>query len=333
MLPSIRGVTIVAATLLPVTASLGHVTLEVPQASPNSNYKAVLRVPHGCNGAPTTALRVSIPEGVIDAKPMPKPGWTLAVTNGPYAKAYDLFGHKLSEGAKEIAWSNGNLPDAYYDEFVFTARLTGDLPVGKAVYFPTVQNCGNTAERWVAIPAVGQNPHSLPDPAPAVMLVAAMKGADTMAGMVMPASYKVGNLVVTGPWIRATPKGAPVAGGYLKITNNGKEPDRLVGGSLVGAARFEVHEMSMDNGVMKMRPLAHGLEIKPGETVELKPGGYHIMFMQPKDQFRAGQTVKGTLEFAKAGQVDVTYQVSPMGGPAPAMNMPMDKPNSIEHHH
>lgn len=333
MLPSIRGVTIVAATLLlTTTACFAHVTLETTKSPPGANYKAVLRVPHGCNGAATTAIRVSIPEGVIDAKPMPKPGWTIAVTKGPYAKAYDLFGHKLSEGAKEIAWSNGNLPDAYYDEFVFTAQLTAGLTVGKTVYFPVVQNCGDASERWVGIPAVGQSPHALSNAAPGVMIVAAAnKGTDAMA-MDMPASFKVGDLVVTAPWIRATPKGAPVAGGYLKITNNGTEADRLVGGSLVGAARFEVHEMSMDNGIMKMRPVANGLEIKPGETVELKPGGYHIMFMEPKEQFRQGQTVKGTLQFAKAGKVEITYQVGAMGGPAPAMNMPMDMQKPMDHH-
>ena len=132
----------------------------------------------------------------------------------------------------------------------------------------------------------------------------------------VPPSYKVGNLVVTAPWARATPKGAPVAGGYLSITNNGSEPDRLIGGSLAAAAgRFEVHEMLMDNGVMRMRPITGGLEIKPGQTVELKPGGYHLMFMGLKAQLKAGDTVKGTLEFAKAGKVEISYPVRPLGGP------------------
>ena len=76
-------------------------------------------------------------------------------------------------------------------------------------------------------------------------------------------------------------RGAQVAGGYLKITNNGNEADRLIGGSAASPARFEVHEMAMESGVMKMRQV-NGLEIKPGETVELKPGGMHVMFMDLK---------------------------------------------------
>lgn len=128
-------------------------------------------------------------------------------------------------------------------------------------------------------------------------------------------TYKVGNLVITTPWARATPKGAPVAGGYLIITNYGSEADRLVGGSFAAAGRFEVHEMKVEGGIMKMRPLANGLEIKPGETIELKPGGYHLMFMGLKQQLKAGETVKGTLEFAKAGKVEVSYPVRAQGSP------------------
>src|SRR5512147_2621192 len=94
--------------------------------------------------------------------------------------------------------------------------------------------------------------------------------------------FKVGDLQIGHPWARATPKGASVGGGYLKITNTGTAPDRRISGSSEVAGRFEVHEMSMDNGVMKMRPVKGGLEIKPGETVELKPGGYHIMMLDLK---------------------------------------------------
>jgi copper(I)-binding protein len=160
--------------------------------------------------------------------------------------------------------------------------------------------------------------------APAIAQPASGHGQMTSSQASPASQYKVGSLVITAPWIRATPKGAPVAGGYLTITNNGSEPDRLIGVSLAAAAKFEVHEMSMDGGVMKMRPLADGLEIKPGQTVELSPGGYHIMFPGLKRQLRQGETVKGTLEFAKAGRVEITYQVGAMGGGAPGMEM---------HHH
>jgi copper(I)-binding protein len=126
-------------------------------------------------------------------------------------------------------------------------------------------------------------------------------------------TYKLGSLVIEAPWARATPGGAQVGGGYLKITNTGQEPDRLIGGSLPSASAVEVHEMSMADGVMKMRRLSDGLEIKPGQTVELKPGGYHLMFMGLREPLKQGQSIKGTLMFAKAGSIDVEYRVAPIG--------------------
>jgi hypothetical protein len=123
----------------------------------------------------------------------------------------------------------------------------------------------------------------------------------------------VGSLKISAPWARATPKGASVGGGYMKITNTGTAPDRLLGGVTAVAGRFEVHEMSMDNGVMKMRPVTGGLEIKPGQTVELKPGGYHVMLMGLKEQLVQGKHFKATLEFAKAGKVDVDFAIEGVG--------------------
>jgi len=127
------------------------------------------------------------------------------------------------------------------------------------------------------------------------------------------ASYSLGDLVIQTPWARATPAGAKVGGAYLKITNNGTQPDRLVGGSLTGAREVEVHEMSMSNNVMKMRHLKDGLEIKPGQTVELKPGGYHLMLTGLSEGLKQGQKVKGSLTFEKAGTVEVEYSVAPVG--------------------
>jgi hypothetical protein len=126
-------------------------------------------------------------------------------------------------------------------------------------------------------------------------------------------TYKVGSIVIEQPWARATPGGAQVGGAYLKVTNNGNEPDYLIGGTLPGASAVEVHEMSMANGVMKMRKLAEGLEIKPGQSIELKPGGYHLMFTGLQKGLKEGETIKGTLVFKKAGTVDVEYHVAAIG--------------------
>ena len=125
--------------------------------------------------------------------------------------------------------------------------------------------------------------------------------------------YKIGSLEIDRPWSRAVPKGATVAAGYLTIKNTGTEPDRLLGGSTPVAGKFEVHEMSMDKGVMKMRPVTGGLEIKPGETVELKPQSFHIMMMGLKQPIEKGKPFKGSLMFEKAGAVDVDFAVEAVG--------------------
>jgi copper(I)-binding protein len=129
--------------------------------------------------------------------------------------------------------------------------------------------------------------------------------------------YKLGSLVINHPWSRATPKGAAVAGGYMKITNTGATPDRLVSGSTEVARRFEIHEMSMEAGVMKMRELPRGLEIPPGATIELKPGSYHVMMTNLSRQLNKGERVKASLTFEQAGKIDIEFTVEAVGGPAP----------------
>lgn len=126
--------------------------------------------------------------------------------------------------------------------------------------------------------------------------------------------YKVGSIEIKHPWARATPKGATVAGGYLKLINTGTTPDRLIGGTNAASEKFEIHEMKMEGDVMKMRPLPSGLEIKPGQTVELKPGSYHLMFVGLKQPLEKDRRVKGTLQFEKAGAVEVEYAVEAIGG-------------------
>ena len=126
--------------------------------------------------------------------------------------------------------------------------------------------------------------------------------------------YKLGSLVIAHPWSRATPKGAPVAGGYMKITNPGSAPDRLLGGATEAAKKFEIHEMRMDGGVMKMRELGGGIEIPPGATVELKPGSYHVMMVNLAKPFAQGDRVKASLTFEKAGKVEIEFAVEAIGG-------------------
>lgn len=156
-------------------AALAHVTLEASQATASSTYKAVLRVPHGCAGAATLKVRVQIPEGFIAVKPMPKAGWTLDLVKGKYQNSYDLWGAKVTEGVKEIAWS-GNLPDDYYEEFVFRGTLTSAFAAGTTVYFPVVQECeGGKVERWIEIPAEGKTSDDYEFPAPGLNIISPAK--------------------------------------------------------------------------------------------------------------------------------------------------------------
>jgi copper(I)-binding protein len=135
--------------------------------------------------------------------------------------------------------------------------------------------------------------------------------------------YKAGAIEIGHPWARATLRGASVAAGYIKLSNTGSTPDRLVGGTSEAAGRVEIHEMTMTDGVMQMRPLKDGIELKPGQTVELKSGSFHLMMVGLKQQLQQGQRIKGTLIFEKAGPVDIEYQVEGIGGApgaAPADN-------------
>lgn len=145
--------------------------------------------------------------------------------------------------------------------------------------------------------------------------------------------YKVGAIEIDHPWSRAVPKGSSVAAGYMTIKNTGAAPDRLVSASTPIAAKAQVHEMSMDNGIMKMRPVEGGLEIKPGQTVELKPGSFHLMITGLKQRIEKGKPFKGTLVFEKAGPVDVTFSVEGIGATAPSGSQGMSNMQGMQGMH
>ena len=129
------------------------------------------------------------------------------------------------------------------------------------------------------------------------------------AGTATAHDFKAGPLKIGHPWSRATPSGAKVGGGYLSIENTGTAADRLVSVSVPFAARAEIHEMAVKDGIMTMRPLDQGVEVPAGAKIEFKPGGYHIMFLELKQQLKQGESLKGTLTFVKAGTVDVEFKV------------------------
>ena len=141
----------------------------------------------------------------------------------------------------------------------------------------------------------------------AATVIAIFVSANAMA-----ADYKIGSLEIMGPWSRATPNGASTAIGYMTIKNNGTTPDRLIGGSVDFASNFQLHSMTMEDGVSKMRELK-SVDIEPGQTIEFKPGGSHVMFVGVKHPLSQGEHVKGTLIFEHAGTVQIEYDVQGIG--------------------
>ena len=121
--------------------------------------------------------------------------------------------------------------------------------------------------------------------------------------------YKLGDLVIDTPWMKATMPNAPVSGGYMVIRNTGSEADRLIGGNVDFAGKVEVHEMKMENDVMKMREVEGGLEIPAGGEVVLKPGGFHVMFMGLKEQLKEGETREVEVSFQNAGSITLPFPV------------------------
>jgi len=131
------------------------------------------------------------------------------------------------------------------------------------------------------------------------------------------AEYDVGSIHIAQPWARATPSGATTGAAYMTITNKGATPDRVNCVSSDASAQCEIDSMTMEGGVMKMRAVEGGLEIKPGQTVTLEPSSFHVMFVDLKRPLKQGQTMKATLKFDKAGTIDVEYPIARIGASAP----------------
>jgi uncharacterized protein YcnI/copper(I)-binding protein len=321
-----------AISLAALCASAGmanaHSSLDQSEAKAGSFYKATFRIPHGCDGKATTEVKVELPEGFIAAQPQAKAGWKIETTKGDYAKSYKVHGKDVTSGVKEVRFTEGSLPAEFYDEFTVVGQLA-KFDKDTTLSFPVTQVCGSDASvAWTEIAKDGQNPHELENPAPQLLVLAAT-GADEHAGHDghgdghgghhdqaghAAEPVKLGDLTITSPSVRAMVPGAKVAGGFLTIANNGKEADKLVSVTTAGVKRVEVHEMSMENNVMKMRKLDGGLDVPAGETVELKSGGYHLMFIQPEKPYTEGETVPVTLQFEKAGKVEINFPVTAQNG-------------------
>ena len=129
------------------------------------------------------------------------------------------------------------------------------------------------------------------------------------SSVAMAESFKLGDIVIDSPYARSTPPMAPVGGGFMTITNNGDKDDTLISGKSTFSKALEIHEMLMQDGIMKMAELQDGLVIPAGESVVLKPGSYHLMFIQLEEQLKPDERRKVSLTFKHAGSLEVEFLV------------------------
>jgi len=143
---------------------------------------------------------------------------------------------------------------------------------------------------------------------------------------VQAADVKVGDIMIVDAYIRAMPASAKVTSGYLEIHNHGHESDQLLAVQSSSAARIEIHEMRMEGDVMRMRPLPEGLELPAGETIALRPGGYHLMIFDPMISLVKGENFPMELHFGKAGTVSINFAIRDLDDKR-------DDDNHHTHHH
>jgi len=275
------------------SCAAAHVSLAEPQAAAGAPYRAVLRIGHGCDAAPTTAVTVTPPAGFSRARGLPRPGWD------------------LSSQAGAITWTasakNTALPDGERGEFV----LDGALPATPGVlWFKVLQSCGQAALDWSQVPAGGLSTAGLKTPAAALEV---LSPADFAQFQRRPK--------VEGAWMRSAVAGQSGSGVYMRLT--AREPMQLVGVTAPVAGSAGVHEMKMDGDVMRMRAIDK-LDLPAGKAVELKPGGFHVMLMDLKRPLAPDSSVPLTLLLRDAKGVAskldivVPVRVNAPGGGEPA---------------
>lgn len=154
-----------AIMTMPVYA---HITLEQKQAEAGSYYKATFKVGHGCEGSAIKQIVVTIPNGVMGAKPMPKAGWQIEIEKTKLAQPYLSHGKKIEETVSVVRWIGGPLPDAYYDEFVLSVRLPEQVG---PLYWSVSQICEQGRIDWTEVPTPGKKRSDYAAPAPVLEIV------------------------------------------------------------------------------------------------------------------------------------------------------------------
>ncbi|MFN2362156.1 MAG: copper chaperone PCu(A)C [Marinobacter sp.] len=148
--------------------------------------------------------------------------------------------------------------------------------------------------------------------------------AGTLSTTATAQEYTEGAITIDRPWSRPTPPGVPMGVGYMAITNNGDSGVTLISATTPRAKSVSIHESAMKDGTMSMRPLKKGLPIPAGQTVELKPHGYHLMLEKLDGPLKEGESIPLTLSFEGAADMDVILDVEPLDGGTQRKEKDMD---------
>lgn len=270
------------------SAAFAHVSLQAPQAQAGRPYQAVFVVGHGCDAAATTRVAVQVPPGFKATNAAPRPGWTA-----------DLKGATATWTAtsKEAA-----LPNSQRGEFV----LAGTAPSKTGpLWFKVLQTCEQGSLEWSQLPDKGTSTAGMKTPA---VLLDVLGEREFAAVQAQPQ--------VEGGWVRAAVPGQQATGAFMRL--KAREAVQLVGVETPVAGTAEVHEMKMDGDVMRMRAVTR-LDLKAGQTLDLGPGGYHVMLQELRQPLAAGATVPLTLRFRNTRGVESRLDLKlPVAVQAPA---------------
>ena len=276
-----------------------HVVLSEPQAPAGAYFKASLRVGHGCSGSATTGITVTVPAGFQGAKPQPKAGWEVVTRKAKLAQPYTSHGKLITEDVVELRWTASSkesaLLDEHFDEFSFMSRLPDQAG---PVWLKVLQTCEVGQTDWSEVPSSGTSTKGLKSPAALLMIKSDNAAVTSAAG-----------ITVSEAWVRPTVAGQKATGAFMKLT--ARESAKLVGVSSPVAGVAEIHEMKMEKDIMKMAAIP-SLNLPSGKTVELKPGGFHVMLMDLKSPIANNSKIPLVLHFQDAkgvkSQMDIQVE-------------------------
>ena len=276
-----------------------HAVLTEQTALSGSYYKGAVRIGHGCEGSATTGVKLFIPSGFEGAKPQPKTGWSLKITKAKLAEPYQSHGKTVSEDVVAMEWvassKDAALPDGAFDEFAFMTKLPEKAG---PVWLRVLQTCEKGQNDWAEIPASGTSTKGMKYPA-ALLTLKAEGTAGAPAGNA--------NVAISDAWVRPTVTGQKATGAFLKLV--AKENSKLLSISSPIAGVAEIHEMKMEKDIMKMASIP-SLSLPSGKTVELKPGGFHVMLMDLKSPITNNSKVPLILHFQDAKGVKSQMEIS-----------------------